>query len=192
MGTSGLLVVSIVLPVAGVLVVFAAAGRQEERIALATMPLGLAMALAIAVVAGARPRRPSNGPSLQAAGPCAACAGSGGAGAVCDLAVARVLPWHTYRPMSAPVNPLTVAALISALWPLHVGGLTAVLMGPWRVPFSELSRVLLSLADRTRCVTVASATGADVVDGAPRQWPAASLAVSVLVLIFGLAMLAGH
>jgi formate hydrogenlyase subunit 3/multisubunit Na+/H+ antiporter MnhD subunit len=87
-----------------------------------------------------------------------------------------LFPWHTYLPMSAPVNPLTVAALFSALWPMLVGGLIAVLM----------------FADRTRCVTVASATGADVVEGALRQWPAASLAVSVLVLIFGLAMLAGH
>jgi hypothetical protein len=108
-----------------------------------------------------------------------------------------LFPWHTYLPMPAlpmpaPVNPLTVAALLSALWPMLVGGVMVALMGPWRLPFSKLPSVLLSLVDRTRCVTVASATGADVVDGALRQWPAASLAVSALVIIFGMAMLAGH
>ena len=40
---------SIVVPLAGVLLAFAAGGRHVERIALATMPLGLAAALAILV-----------------------------------------------------------------------------------------------------------------------------------------------
>jgi formate hydrogenlyase subunit 3/multisubunit Na+/H+ antiporter MnhD subunit len=44
-----LLVLAIVVPVAGVLLAFAAGGRQVERIALGAMPLGLAIAVAIAV-----------------------------------------------------------------------------------------------------------------------------------------------
>jgi formate hydrogenlyase subunit 3/multisubunit Na+/H+ antiporter MnhD subunit len=44
-----LLVLSLVVPVAGVLLAFAAGGRHVERIAFATMPLGLAIAAAIAV-----------------------------------------------------------------------------------------------------------------------------------------------
>lgn len=44
-----LLVLAIVLPVAGVLLAFAAGGRSVERIALATMPPGLALAIAIAL-----------------------------------------------------------------------------------------------------------------------------------------------
>ena len=44
-----LLVLSIVVPIVGLLLAFAAGGRQAERIALATMPIGLAMAAAIAV-----------------------------------------------------------------------------------------------------------------------------------------------
>jgi formate hydrogenlyase subunit 3/multisubunit Na+/H+ antiporter MnhD subunit len=44
-----LLVLSIVVPLAGVLLAFAAGGRHVERIALATMPLGLAIAAAIAI-----------------------------------------------------------------------------------------------------------------------------------------------
>jgi NADH:ubiquinone oxidoreductase subunit 5 (subunit L)/multisubunit Na+/H+ antiporter MnhA subunit len=103
-----------------------------------------------------------------------------------------LFPWHRYLPMSAPVHPLTVAALLSALWPILVGGVIAMLMGPWRLRFSKLPSVLLSLTNRARSLTVASATGAEEVDGALRQWPAASLAVSVLVLIFGMAMLAAH
>jgi multicomponent Na+:H+ antiporter subunit D len=49
--TSGdvLLVLAIVVPVTAVLLAFVAGGRQAERIALATMPLGLAIAVAIAV-----------------------------------------------------------------------------------------------------------------------------------------------
>jgi formate hydrogenlyase subunit 3/multisubunit Na+/H+ antiporter MnhD subunit len=44
-----LLVLSVVVPVAGALLAFVAGGRQAERIALATMPLGFAIAVAIAV-----------------------------------------------------------------------------------------------------------------------------------------------
>src|SRR5262245_55081822 len=45
-----LLVLALVVPLAGALVAFAAGGRQIERIALGTMPFGLAIAIAIAVV----------------------------------------------------------------------------------------------------------------------------------------------
>jgi multicomponent Na+:H+ antiporter subunit D len=44
-----LLVLSIAVPVASVLLAFAAGGRQVERIALMSMPLGLVIAMAIAV-----------------------------------------------------------------------------------------------------------------------------------------------
>ncbi len=44
-----LLVLSIVVPVAGVLLAFVGGGRHVERVAFATMPLGLAIAVAIAV-----------------------------------------------------------------------------------------------------------------------------------------------
>jgi len=44
-----LLVLSIVVPIAGLLLAFAAGGRQVERMALATMPIGLAIAVAIAL-----------------------------------------------------------------------------------------------------------------------------------------------
>ena len=44
-----LLVLAIVIPVAGALAAFAAGGRWVERIALTTLPLGLAIAVAIAI-----------------------------------------------------------------------------------------------------------------------------------------------
>src|SRR5262245_51902497 len=49
--TSGgfLLVLSVVVPVVGILLAFATGGRRAERIALATMPLGLVIAAAILV-----------------------------------------------------------------------------------------------------------------------------------------------
>jgi len=48
MGAS-LLVLSIVVPIVGLLLGFVAGGRQVERIALATMPIGLAIAVGVAV-----------------------------------------------------------------------------------------------------------------------------------------------
>jgi multicomponent Na+:H+ antiporter subunit D len=45
-----LLVLSLIVPVAAVLLAFAAGGRHVERIAFATMPFGLAIAVAIVVV----------------------------------------------------------------------------------------------------------------------------------------------
>ena len=49
--TSGgsLLVLALVLPVAGMLLAFAAGGRHAERIVLATLPLGLVIAATILV-----------------------------------------------------------------------------------------------------------------------------------------------
>ena len=44
-----LLVLSIVVPIAGLLLAFAAGGRTGESVALATMPIGLAIAAAVAV-----------------------------------------------------------------------------------------------------------------------------------------------
>src|SRR5262249_17468389 len=57
--TSGgwLLVLALVLPVVGMLLAFAAGGRRAERIVLATLPLGLAIAAA-AVVTLLRAGRP--------------------------------------------------------------------------------------------------------------------------------------
>ena len=45
-----LLVLALVVPVASVLLAFVAGGHHVERIALATMPFGLAIAVAIAVM----------------------------------------------------------------------------------------------------------------------------------------------
>ena len=46
---------SIVVPIAGLLLAFAAGGRQVERVALATMPIGLAIAVAIALAVRTTP-----------------------------------------------------------------------------------------------------------------------------------------
>jgi len=48
-GGGFLLVLSIVLPVAGALLVFVAGGRQGERIVMALMPFSLATAIALMV-----------------------------------------------------------------------------------------------------------------------------------------------
>jgi len=48
-GSSSLLVLALIIPLAGALLAFVCGGRQVERIALGVMPLGLAIALAIAL-----------------------------------------------------------------------------------------------------------------------------------------------
>ena len=48
-GSSFLLVLALIIPLTGVLLAFVCGGRQVERIALGVMPLGLAIALAIAL-----------------------------------------------------------------------------------------------------------------------------------------------
>ena len=58
-----LLVLSLVLPVAGILAAFAAGGRHVRRIAFATMPLGFAIAVSIAVAL-----RQSGGPLVYLLG----------------------------------------------------------------------------------------------------------------------------
>src|SRR5262245_61779649 len=50
---TSLLVLALIVPIAGALCAFVAGGRWVDRIALATMPLGLG--IAIAIVAGLRP-----------------------------------------------------------------------------------------------------------------------------------------
>jgi formate hydrogenlyase subunit 3/multisubunit Na+/H+ antiporter MnhD subunit len=47
--SGSLLVLSLVVPVAGVLLAFVAGGRHVERVALATMPLGFVVSVAILV-----------------------------------------------------------------------------------------------------------------------------------------------
>src|SRR5262245_35856755 len=51
MPTTGgfLLVLSLVVPISGVLLAFAAGGRHVERVTLATMPFGFAIAVAIVI-----------------------------------------------------------------------------------------------------------------------------------------------
>lgn len=52
MAGGSLLVLSIVVPIAGALLAFAAGGRPGERIVLGTMPLGLAIVVAITIAMG--------------------------------------------------------------------------------------------------------------------------------------------
>jgi len=59
-----LLVLLIVIPVAGALLAVAAGGRNLERIALATLPFGLAVAIAIALT-----MVPATGPLVPTAPP---------------------------------------------------------------------------------------------------------------------------
>src|SRR5262249_9384464 len=103
-------------------------------------------------------------------------------------------PWPAYLPISAQTLSalLTFAALWSALWPILAGGVIAILIGRGAIRFAGIPRRVVALVERARCAALVPIGGVMRIDGALRQWPAAVVALLVLAVLFGLAMLAGH
>jgi multicomponent Na+:H+ antiporter subunit D len=113
--------------------------------------------------------------------------------ALCSLLLGFV-PWHAYLPVSpnALPNPLTLGALSSALWPILLGGVVAILVGRWDPRFAGLPGVAVALVEPVRHTALVLVRCIVQVDGALRQWPAASLALLAVAIMFGAAMLAGR
>jgi formate hydrogenlyase subunit 3/multisubunit Na+/H+ antiporter MnhD subunit len=105
-----------------------------------------------------------------------------------------LLPWHAYLPIDpqALSNPLTLEALASAVWPILVGGVIAILIGRSAVRLAGVGSAAATLFDRTRRMTLDLADVFTRVDGALRQWPAAVLALLVVAALFGIAMVIGR
>jgi formate hydrogenlyase subunit 3/multisubunit Na+/H+ antiporter MnhD subunit len=105
-----------------------------------------------------------------------------------------LIPWHDYLalpPAAARISP-TLETLLSSLWPILLGAVIAILIGPWQPRLLSMPGVASALMRRTRRSAAAFVRGALQVDGTLRQWPAAGLALAALAIGFGIAMLAGH
>jgi len=102
------------------------------------------------------------------------------------------VPWGMYLsvPGGTVANPLAPKALWAALWPMLAGGAAVLAVDRWgrgrlpRVPQGDIA-VAIDAA-----VGVAPKWGGRLerADDVLRQWPAASLALLVLVIAFGAAM----
>jgi multicomponent Na+:H+ antiporter subunit D len=113
--------------------------------------------------------------------------------AMCSLLLGLV-HWEAYLagPHGALANPLTLEALFTALWPILGGGVLAILLGHWqhrpaRVP---LGKFVVAIVRPARRAALPVGTFFEQVDGVLRQWPAAGLALLMLAILFGAAMLA--
>jgi multicomponent Na+:H+ antiporter subunit D len=112
--------------------------------------------------------------------------------ALCSLLLGLV-HWKAYLPApdgTAP-NPAALTVLWSVLWPLLGGGLLAILLGRWADrPRISLGQVLVAMVGPPRRGILALGKAIERVDRMLRQWSAAGLALLVLAILFGAAMLA--
>jgi NADH:ubiquinone oxidoreductase subunit 5 (subunit L)/multisubunit Na+/H+ antiporter MnhA subunit len=113
--------------------------------------------------------------------------------ALCSLLLGFV-PWEEYLPVARGTlsNPLTLETLSTALWPIVAGGVLAILLGRWgaRPERISMGQVLVAMVEPPRRATLALGKAIERVDRMFRQWSAAGLALLVLAILFGAAMLA--
>jgi formate hydrogenlyase subunit 3/multisubunit Na+/H+ antiporter MnhD subunit len=105
-----------------------------------------------------------------------------------------LISWGVLLPVApgSVSNPLTLAAFVKSLWPVLGGVVVAILLGRWRdppprVPLSAAAGALV--APLRRAVLGVSGAVEDI-DGVLRQWPLAGLALLLVAIMFGAAMLA--
>jgi len=115
--------------------------------------------------------------------------------ALCSLLLGLV-PWQGYLPMAPgpAASPSVLAALSSTLWPVLGGAALAILLGRWDDRLARVSsgRVVAATVGSTRRAALALAGTLERLDGMLRQWLAAGLALLVLAILFGAAMLAAR
>jgi formate hydrogenlyase subunit 3/multisubunit Na+/H+ antiporter MnhD subunit len=113
--------------------------------------------------------------------------------ALCSL-VLGLVPWEGYLPIphGIPSDPFTLETLVKVLLPILVGAALAILMGRWGYwswP-ANVARPLVEAFDLARRTALAFTAAIERIDDTLRQWPAASVSLLVMVLLFGAAMLA--
>ena len=113
--------------------------------------------------------------------------------ALCSLLLG-IFPWQAYLPVApgTGATPSVLAALASTLWPVLGGAALAVLVGHWddRIARISFGRIVAATIGRARPAALALAGMLARVDDMLRQWLAAGLALLVLAILFGAAMLA--
>ena len=121
-----------------------------------------------------------------------------GEAAALALALASLLlglvPWQGYLPTPDPIawNPLTPETLSSALWPILLGGLLAILMGRGELRLAGIPDFVAPAFLSARRMAIALAGRLVWVDGTLRQWPAAGLSLLLVAIMFAGAILAGR
>jgi multicomponent Na+:H+ antiporter subunit D len=115
--------------------------------------------------------------------------------ALCSLLLG-LLPWHGYLPIPdgiAPTPP-AIAALAFTLWPVLGGLALAILLGRWSVRLARISsgRVVAATVGSPRRAALALAGTLERLDDLLSQWLAAGLALLLLAILFGAAMLAAQ
>src|SRR5262249_22988261 len=101
--------------------------------------------------------------------------------------------WEDYLPIPPGIrsNPLDLAALSKVLWPVLGGAAVAILLGRLepRLAGRSFPKILVVMVAPARHLAVASGGKIERIDRALRKWPAAGVALLILVLLFGAAML---
>jgi formate hydrogenlyase subunit 3/multisubunit Na+/H+ antiporter MnhD subunit len=115
--------------------------------------------------------------------------------ALCSLLLGLV-HWEAYLPVpqNTRLSFSVIETLSSALWPILVGGVLAILLGRWgdglpRIPWRGLSEAIVGPAQRG---AVAAGEALARADSILRQWPAAGLSLLALAIVLGAAMLVGR
>jgi formate hydrogenlyase subunit 3/multisubunit Na+/H+ antiporter MnhD subunit len=114
--------------------------------------------------------------------------------ALCSLLLG-LLPWDAYLSVPAAIqSPLAIKTLLTTLWPILGGALLAVLLGRWghrlaRIPFRS---VLVATVGPARRTALTFGNMIEQLDGMFRRWPAATLALLALAILFGATLLAAQ
>jgi hypothetical protein len=118
--------------------------------------------------------------------------------ALCSLLLG-LIPWEGFLPLPNGLasKPFTLEAIFEVLWPILAGGVLAILLGRWGDRLTSISwlpkaEVVVAIVGRARRAALAFGVMLERIDGALQQWPAASLALLTVSILFGAAMLAGR
>jgi multicomponent Na+:H+ antiporter subunit D len=113
--------------------------------------------------------------------------------AVCSLLLG-LLPWHDVVPVPTTLLSIapTLETFVSALWPVLVGGALALLFARSEVRLARVPRTAFTVVAGARRAAVPFVDAAMRVDNTLRQWPAAGLALLLVAISLGAAIMAGR
>jgi hypothetical protein len=113
--------------------------------------------------------------------------------ALCSLLLG-VLPWQGFVPAPATLPSIapTLGTFVSSLWPILAGGALALLFARSELRFVGAPRTAVTVAAAARRTTVPFVDAAICIDSALRQWLAAGIALLLVAISLGAAIMAGR
>jgi multicomponent Na+:H+ antiporter subunit D len=113
--------------------------------------------------------------------------------ALCSLLLG-LLPWQGFvpAPVTLPSIAPTLETFVSALWPILAGGALALLLARCKLRFAGVPRTAFTVAGLVRRSAVPFVDLAILVDRTLQQWAPASLALLVVAILLGGAIMAGR